>query len=153
VVITLDEAMTVPSSSPRRTWRPGTPGSRGKPSSRRYLLLALAGIVLVLLGGLAAWVTSVRPPPRTQFLPLALSEYGQEFPVRGYARQDVEALGRQLGQDRETFTVQQRDKILRELEALQKCPAESPLVVYLGAYARARRDGKMFMLTFDFFIV
>jgi hypothetical protein len=53
---------------------------------------ALAAALLAVSGVLIAWVLFIRPFPKAHFLPLCIGEYGDNFPVRPWVRQDADTL-------------------------------------------------------------
>jgi hypothetical protein len=133
-----------------RTWRPSPQlPSGGDKSMRRLRVAVVAAALLVVSGALLAWLLFVRPFHQAHFLPLCIGEYGEEFPIRGWVRQDGETL-RSLGwEETNTFTSQQRELLQSELRKLAGCKFEGPLVVYLSAYARATAEGELCLLPVD----
>jgi hypothetical protein len=118
----------------------------GSKPSRRLGLVLVAGAALALGGALIGWLFYLRPFHKASFLPLCLNEYGEDFPVRAWARQDAELL-RGLGwHERNTFTAQKRDLLVRELREFTRSRRDGPLVVYLSAYARATPQGELCLL-------
>jgi hypothetical protein len=142
--------MSEPSGTSARTWRPAspTPGTAGK-SARMLRLLLVAMALLALGGALIGWLLYLRPFHEAHFLPLCLNEYGEEFPVRSWARQDADLL-RSLGwEERNTFTTQKRDLLVSELRDFTRAKCPGPLVVYLSAYALAAPRGELCILPVD----
>jgi hypothetical protein len=139
--------MTEPSPASSPTWRsaPSEPGPGGK-ASRRLRLLLVAGAALALAGALIGWLFYVRPFHKAHFLPLCLNEYGGEVPVRAWARQDAELLRSLDWHERNTFTAQKRDLLVRELRDFTRSKVDGPLVVYLSAYARTTPQGELCIL-------
>jgi hypothetical protein len=133
-----------------RTWRPTPlPPSSGDKSMRRIRVAVVAAALLAVSGALITWLLFVRPFHPAHFLPLCISEYGEQFPVRGWVRQDGEAL-RSLGwKETNAFTSQQRELLQSELRKLAGRKFEGPLVVYLSAYARATAEGELCLLPVD----
>jgi hypothetical protein len=135
--------MSEPSGTSSPAWRPAAAGGG---LSRRLRLTFLTVALLALSGALIGWLFYLRPFHQAHFLPLCLNEYGEEFPVRSWVRQDTDLL-RSLGwHERNTFTAQQRDLLVRELRAFTRDHSDGPLVVYLSAYARAAPDGELCIL-------
>jgi hypothetical protein len=113
------------------------------------LLLFLAGVLLVVLGALAAWLTFIRPHRQVYFGPLAVGEYGEEFPVRRWVRQDRDALAGLPWRSQESFTRQKRELIEEHLSRLTSRPTDDSVVFYLSAYAQARDNGELCILPVD----
>jgi hypothetical protein len=112
-------------------------------------VVGLSAAVLAVAGVLAAWLCFPRGFAPPDFLPVCLSEYGDELPVRAWVRQDGEAL-RSLGwREQSTFASQERDLVLGVLRDLAKREAGRPLVIYLNAIALPGPDGKLCLLPVD----
>lgn len=133
-----------------RTWRlvAPLPNGGGKFAYRLRVTAVLAALFAVS-GTLIAWLLYFRPLPRAYFLPLCIGEYGEEFPVRGWVRQDGESL-RSLGwKASNAFTSQQLALLQQELRQLAGRTFNGPLVVYLNAYARTTEEGDLCLLPVD----
>ncbi len=133
-----------------RTWRHvAERPSAGDKSSRRLGVALLAASVLAVIGAFLAWLTYISPIPKAEFLPLCIGEYEEEFPVRGWVRQDGDAL-RELGwKQTNAFTSQQLALLRGELGKLAGRTFGGPLVVYVNAYALATPQGEPCLLPID----
>ncbi|HTU21203.1 MAG TPA: hypothetical protein VMG10_24330 [Gemmataceae bacterium] len=142
--------MSEPSETSARTWRPASPApGTGGPLARRLRLILVAIALLALGGALIGWLLYLRPFHQAHFLPLCLNEYGEELPVRSWARQDAEML-RSLGwHQRNAFTTQKRDLLVNELRDFTHASHDGPLVVYLSAYALTAPGGELCILPVD----
>lgn len=133
-----------------RTWRPAPqlPQRSGK-FTRRLRLVLVAAALLVVSGTLIALLFAIRPFHRAYFLPLSIGEYGEEVPVRGWVRQDSEALRSLDWKERNAFTSQERELVLDELSKTAKSSFNGPLVIYLSAYALTNPKGELCILPVD----
>jgi hypothetical protein len=137
------------SSQARSSWRLAPPPDTRSGSSRRLRVFVLAAGVLALTGALLAWLCYPEPYHPPHFLPLCLGEYGEEWPVRGWVRQDGELL-RGLGwQEKSAFTSQKRDLLLAELRTFTGRKSSGPVVVYLSAYVLPDPHGELCLLPVD----
>jgi hypothetical protein len=146
----VNESMNKPANAYSRTWRP-TPqlAQRSSKSARRLRLALVVAAVLAVSGALIAWLLIPRPFHRAYFLPLCIGEYGEDWPVRSWVRQDGDAL-RSLGwKERNAFTSQERALLLGELRKAAGSTFDGPLVVYLSAYALVDSKGKLCILPVD----
>jgi len=146
----VNESMNKPAKAYSRSWRP-TPQlpQRSSKSARRLRLALVAAALLAVSGALIAWLLIPRLFQRAYFLPLCIGEYGEEFPVRSWVRQDGDVL-RSLGwKERNAFTSQERELLLGELRKAAGSTLEGPLVVYLSAYALTNPKGELCILPVD----
>jgi hypothetical protein len=142
--------MMEPSKTTSRTWKPTTkPPSDGGKSSRRLRVVLLVVALLIVSGSLIAWILFLNTVHDAHFLPLCIDEYGEEFPVRPHARQDVESLRGMNWSDKNAFTVQERALLSQELRGLSRQKIDGPLVVYISAFALATPKGELCVLTAD----
>jgi hypothetical protein len=131
-----------------QTWRPTTPPRNGAPA-RRLRVVLLAAAVLALSGALIAWLIKVSPLKQADFLPLCIDEYGDDFPVRAWVRQDGEFLRGLTWNEDNAFTVQGRELLLRDLRAFTERKPKGPQVVYLNALALTDAKGELNILPVD----
>jgi hypothetical protein len=142
--------MSNPAKDYSRTWRPAAQlPQRSSKSARRLRIVLAAAALLAVSGALIAWLLILRPFHPAYFLPLCIGEYGEELPVRGWVRQDSDAL-RSLGwKESNAFTSQERELLLGELRKSAGRTFDGPLVMYLSAYALADAKGELCILPVD----
>ncbi|HEY7158687.1 MAG TPA: hypothetical protein VH575_32385 [Gemmataceae bacterium] len=139
--------MTEPAKMFSQTWRPTPP--RYGATARRLRVALLAVVVLALSGALIAWLIKVRPLKQADFLPLCIDEYGDDFPVRAWVRQDGELLRGLTWNEDNAFTVQERELLLHDLRAFTQRKSKGPQVVYLNALALTDAKGELNILPVD----
>src|SRR5262249_9836092 len=140
--------MTEPAKMFSQSWRP-TPSARNSSPARRLRVALVAAAVLALSGALVAWLIKVRPLKEADFLPLCIDEYGDDFPVRAWVRQDGEFLRGLSWNEDNAFTVQERELLLHDLRAFTERKPKGPQVVYLNALARTDAKGELNILPVD----
>jgi hypothetical protein len=112
-------------------------------------------VILGLGGALAAWLLIPKGAPESRFLPLVVDQYDDpRIPVSPWADQDRTALrlwGWQGAKAQpNTFTSQQRDLFLKELDGLSdKGWDGATLVLYLRGHAVTAEDGGVAFLPGD----
>jgi hypothetical protein len=127
-----------------RAWRPAAPVGRAGAAARRRLLAAAVGAAaLAVAGATLAWLFFLQRFDRPHFLPLCLSEYGRELPVRAWVPQDGQALQGFAWQKQNTFASQKRDLFLGDLGAFLRRAGRAPVVVYLNACALPSPKGEL----------
>jgi hypothetical protein len=131
-------------------WRSAPQASGdGRTFTRRLGAVLLGAALLALCGAVIAWLLYLRPFQPPHFLPLCISEYGEEFPIRSWTRQDADLL-RGLGWvEKNAFTTQKRDLLVQQLREFTQEKSAGPLVVYLSAYAIESTRGELHILPVD----
>ncbi len=124
------------------TWRQASPAPDGKhASSKKALLFVLAGVMLAILGTLAAWVLypkEIKPP---HFVTLAVREYKSPLlPSNPQAVQDSRLLLQRFSGKKAEGYVSQESDSFRELLRGLKQTKEETAILYLTALGRSEGD-------------
>jgi hypothetical protein len=133
--------------SPPPRWSGGKP----RASWRRVKIVALAAVLLALVGSLVAWLLFHQPFAKPRFLPLVLDEYRHGIPLRRWARQDAESL-QNLGMwsnKAESLTGQTRELLEDKLRRLGEAKDGETIVVFLSGYVVADEQGTLYLLPLD----
>jgi hypothetical protein len=138
-----------PDPRPWQGTRRAPPGGLAPARPPRRKVLALAGTVLALAGAIAGVIYWLRPVPPPYFLAAWIDQYPDpRVPVNPWAAQDRQALLDVGWHDENAFTNQSQDRLVGKLHALQG-RADTPVVVYLSAFALTGEDGRVSLLPND----
>jgi hypothetical protein len=107
--------------------------------------------LLAVAGAVTAWFFFLRPFSRPDFLPLCLSEYGDEFPVRAWVRKDLDALRQLSWGGKNTFDRQISQLFLEELKDFTdpEHPHKVPAVLYLSGIVLPGPGEELYLLPVD----
>lgn len=132
----------------------GARGRAGRADSRQARLrkiYALAAVMLVLAGAVAALLFYLQEPPRPSLVVLRIDQYRDpRLPFSPWAAQDRDALQKLGLKENNAFTSQEKELLRQQLGVLGRDqPHEQPLALYLAAYAVVQDDGTVAVLPAD----
>jgi hypothetical protein len=143
-----------PKPSRPHLWRQSTdtpaggPPADGAPGKRKKAYVVF-GLLLALVGAIAAWLFYLSPVPLPAFFGAWIDQYEDpDIPANAWAAEDRTALEGLHWRRINVFT-SQKLRLLRQVLGDLRKQGDAPVVLFLSAYAVARPNGDVYLLPAD----